>query len=282
MKSPWPHRCALLLAAIAFFPVLTGTAVTANEERPFYSLGQTHIWLGGATAILTIGLVIAIRAHEQRIWVRRMTWIALAALGVQAIIGLQPLPQPPALRIVHAIVAQLFFPMACVLAVCTSAGWGTPPKPVESGAFLTVLTGCTPAVVLAQVALGTLFRHGALGVGPHLIGAFLVAFFILGLALPVIYRAEHSSLHLAARCFLTIASVQVFLGLALFSMQSMNVDPSAVILMTIIHATTGALTLAATVVMAVLIRRSIRVATKSATVKVAILGGDPRQKDKTP
>jgi hypothetical protein len=50
--------------------------------------------------------------------------------------------------------------------------------------------------------------------------------------------------------------VQVFLGLALFSMESMDVDPSSVILMTILHATTGALTLAATVLMAGLIRRS--------------------------
>ena len=257
LGNPWPHRCAVLLAATAFLPVLTGTAVTANEERPFYSLGQTHIWLGAATAILTIGLVISVRAREQPLWLRRMTWIALGAVGVQAIIGMQPLPQPPALRIVHAIVAQLFFPMTCVLAVCTSPNWGTPPKPAEAGAFLTFLTRCTPAVVLAQVALGTLFRHGALGVGPHLLGAFLAAFFILGLALPVIYRPEHSSLHLAARCFLTIASVQVFLGLALFSMESMDVAPSAVILVTIIHAATGALTLAATVVAAVLIRRSI-------------------------
>lgn len=260
MTNPWPHRCSLLLVTVAFLSVCTGTAVTSNEERPYYSLGQTHAWLGAAVAILTIALAIAIQGSEKRAWLRRMAWIAVAVVAVQALIGLQPLPQPPAFRIAHAIVAQLFFPMAGIMAICTAAGWAQPAKPVESGAFLRILTGCTPVAVLAQVALGTLFRHGALGVGPHLMGAFLVAFFILGLALPVIYRPEHSSLHVPTRCYLAIAAVQVFLGLALFSMESMEVDPSAVILITIVHAAAGALTLTATLAIAVLIRRSIATA----------------------
>jgi heme A synthase len=257
MQSPWPHRCAALLAALTFLSVLTGTAVTSNEERPFYSVGRSHVWLGAAIAILTIVLVIVMRSGEKRLWVRRLVWTALAAVAGQALLGLQPLPQPPAVRIAHAFVAQIFFPLTIVIALCTSAGWEKLSKPVETGAFLRLFTGCTPVLVLAQVVLGTLFRHGALGVGPHLIGAFVFASSILCLALPVIYRPEHHSLHLAARCFLAIASAQVFLGLALFSMQSMNLDPPVVILVTMIHAAIGALTLAATVTMAVLIRRSI-------------------------
>jgi len=257
MTALWPHRWATLLAAGAFLSVLTGTAVTSNEERPFYSLGQCHIWLGAAIAILTIGLVIAMRTGEKRTWVRRLAWTALAAVAVQALSGLQPLPQTPAVRIGHAFVAQIFFPLTILIAIYTSTSWLKIPEQVESGAFLRYLTGCTPALVLAQVVLGTLFRHGALGVGPHLIGAFVFTFSILCLALPVIYNPEHAVLHGAARCFLTIASVQVFLGLVLFSMQSMNLDPQVVILVTMIHAATGALTLAATVTIAVLIRRSI-------------------------
>jgi hypothetical protein len=120
-----------------------------------------------------------------------------------------------------------------------------------------VLVKIVPVVVLAQVGLGTLFRHGAMEVMPHLLGAFITAFFILGLALPVIYRPEHTSLRLAAQVYLVIASAQVFLGLALFAMQFMDTDPTVIILLMTIHAATGALTLAATVVMAVLIGRSV-------------------------
>ncbi len=257
MESPWPHRYAVFLAAASFLPVLTGTAVTGNEERPLYFLGQTHIWLGAVTAVLTIALVITVRAHEKRIWPRRMTWIALGAVCVQTIIGLQPLPQPPTFRIVHAMVAQLFLPLTCMLAVYTSDGWYKLQKPIESGAFLRFLTRWTPVAVLAQVTLGTLFRHGVLGVGPHLMGAFLAVFFILGLTLPIIYRPELTPLHVAARCLLTVASIQVFFGLTLFTMDAMGADPSAVIVVTIIHASTGVLTLAATVLMAALIRRHI-------------------------
>ena len=42
--------------------------------------------------------------------------------------------------------------------------------------------------------------------------------------------------------FLTTASVQVFLGLALFSMQSVNVDPQVMIVVTMIQAAVAALT----------------------------------------
>ena len=110
-------------------------------------------------------------------------------------------------------------------------------------------------MVFAQVALGTLFRHGALEVGPHLIGAFVFAGFVLGLALSAIYGSELASVRRAGRVFLAIASTQAFLGMALFSLQIMDVDPAVVIVMTMLHSATGALTLAATILMTLLIRR---------------------------
>ncbi len=257
MGRSWLHRCAVLLSAISFLSVCTGTAVTSNEERPFYSVGQNHMWLGITAGILTIAVAVLIRSERERTWLRWLGWSGLAAVVLQAVVGFQPLPQSPAARIAHAGMAQLFFPATMVIAICTSRAWNKPPKRTEGGRPLQMLANSAPIVVLAQVALGTLFRHGAIGVGPHLFGAFVIAFFILGLTLSVIYRPEHSSLHLAARALLTIASAQVFVGLALLSMQSMDVDPPVVILMTMIHAATGALTLAATVTMAVLIRRNV-------------------------
>jgi len=224
-----------------------------------YSVGQSHIWLGAAIAVLTIGLVICIHAAEERKWLRHMGWIALAAMTVQVLLGLRPLPQPPAIRIVHAFIGQLFFTLTGVIAVCTTAGWKRKPERAECASWLWFLANCTPAMVLVQVALGTLFRHGALGVALHLLGAFLVAMFISGLTLPVIYGPEDSALRPAAQAFLAIASVQVFLGLALFTMSSMDIDPQVMIVMTMIHAAMGALTLAATVIMSLLIRRHIGV-----------------------
>lgn len=259
MTGPWLHRCAVLLAATSFLSVFTGTAVTSNEERPYYSVGQTHIWLGVVTELLTIVVVLGLGSGHERVWLRRLGWSSLAAVTFQAAVGFQTLPQAPAVRITHAAIAQLFFSATVFLAVCTSSTRREPVKRREGSSTLRILAASAPVVVLAQVALGTLFRHGALGIGPHLIGAFVIAFFILGVTMMVIYKPEHSSLHLPARGLLTIAAVQVFVGLALFSMQSMDVDPAAVILVTMIHGATGALTLAATVLMAALIRRAVYV-----------------------
>lgn len=260
MASPWLHRCAVLLAVISFATVFTGTAVTSNEYRPYYSVGQTHMWLALAAGVLTIAVALWLRSAGERVWLQRLGWGAAAAMVLQAVVGLQPLPQPPALRITHAAIAQLLFSAIVVIALCTARTWSEDPKQAEGSRVLCFLGDWAPVVVLAQVALGTLFRHGVLGVGPHLIGAFVIAFYILAVTLSVIYKPEHSVLHLAARGLLTIAAIQVFVGLTLFSMQAMDVDPGLVILMTMIHAATGALTLAATVLMAVLIRRHVYVA----------------------
>jgi heme A synthase len=256
-KSSWLRPCAILLAATAFLSVLTGSAVTSNENRPFYSLGECHLWLGPIVGILAIVLVICITAVEEPSWLRRLSWAVLAGVALQAILGLQPLPQAPPVRVAHALIAQLLFPMTLALAICTSRGWQNAAKGGACAPSLWFLAKITPAVVLGQVLLGTLFRHGAIDVGPHILGAFVIAGFILALGLSVTQRPEHQSLHAAAKAFLTVAFVQLFLGLALFSMQAMEIDPSAMILVTMIHVAMGALTLAATLLLAVMIRHLV-------------------------
>jgi heme A synthase len=243
------HRCAILLSGIVFLSLLSGTAVTTNEERPFYTLGQSHFWLGIVIAIVTVALVISIHVEKERLWLRHLGWILLAVVALQAGLGTQPLPQAPAVRMTHAFFAQLLFPATVAVAACTSARWKRMKNEVQGPASWRFLANCTTIVVLAQVALGTLFRHGALGVGPHLVGAFLVTFFILAVALPAIYRPEQAALRRAARCFLAIASMQLFFGLTLFSIQLMDVDPTVTIVLTMIHAATGDLLLAATMMM---------------------------------
>jgi heme A synthase len=257
MRNPWLHRCAILLAVVAFLSMCTGTTVTSNEERPLYAVGECHLWLSAGVAMLSIAAVLCMRSAGAGLWVRRLGWMVLAVVAVEAALGFLPLPQPPAVRIAHAFLAQLFFPLTVAIAALSSTGWKPHPAPMEAAGPLLLCARITPIVVLAQVALGTLFRHGALGIGPHLIGAFLVALFMLAMALPVIYGPEYRGLQLAAKMFLTAASVQVFLGLALFSMQSMDVDPAAMIVVTMVHAGVAGLTLAATIMLAVLIRRDV-------------------------
>jgi hypothetical protein len=258
MRNRWLHRCAILMAAVALLSVFTGAAVTSNEERPLYSVGQWHLWLSAGVAVLAIAVVLCLRSAGAGLWLRRLGWIVLAGVAVEAGLGLLPLPQAPAVRIAHACVAQLLFPLTVAMVALSSMRWKPNPAPMEGAGPLLLCAKITPFVVLGQVALGALFRHGALGVGLHLIGAFVVVLFILGMALPLIYGPPHPSLQLAAKLFLAAASVQVFLGMALFTMQSMDVDPAVMIVVTMTHAAFAALTLTATLMLAVLIRRDVR------------------------
>jgi heme A synthase len=257
MQSHWLHRSTVVLAFLTFSSLITGAAVTSNEERPFYSLGQWHLWLSAAIGLLMIVLAIWTYRRDKRPWLRRIGSMVLGAVIVQAILGLQPLPQAPAVRIVHAFVAQLFFSMTVAMAVCTSRYWESTPKQAEGPSWLLVFCRIVPVLVLLQVALGTLFRHGALGLWPHLLGAFIVTLFILALALPGMYQANHISLRPASTVLLIAITIQVFAGFTLLTMESMDADPVATILTTMIHAASGAITLAATVITAVLIRRCV-------------------------
>jgi heme a synthase len=256
MDNPWLHRLAVVLAACSLLLVVTGASVSDNEERPLYSLGQGHAIVGAIVGVLTIGLVVWLSKVEKRAGLRRLGWIVLAAIVVESLLGLQAAPQPPAVRVAHAVLAQLFFVATVAMAVFTSQGWRRKPEPIDRPPLRWV-GKIAPFAVLTQVALGLAFRHGIMEVIPHLLGAFVIAFLVLGLTLPAIYGPEHSPLRPAAQVLLVILSVQVSLGMALFTIASMDIDPMVTILLNVAHAATGALTLAATVVMTLLIRRGL-------------------------
>ena len=61
----WLQRYAVLVATAALFSIVTGAAFTTNEERPFYSLGQSHLIAGVFTGVLTIGLAIRLLFAEK-------------------------------------------------------------------------------------------------------------------------------------------------------------------------------------------------------------------------
>ena len=50
----------------ALVSIVTGAAFTTNEERPFYSFGQSHLMVGIVAGVLTIGLVIWLLQTEKR------------------------------------------------------------------------------------------------------------------------------------------------------------------------------------------------------------------------
>jgi cytochrome c oxidase assembly protein subunit 15 len=279
------HRFAVVVAICTLFLVVAGGLVTSNDAGlsvPDWPLSygklmpkmeggiffeHGHRMVATTVGILTIVLAIWLTRAEKRRWLRQLGWIALAAVIAQGVLGgmtvIFMLPKP--VSISHACLAQLFFSTTVLIALFTSREWlQDRPLVDDSGApSLHTLACAVPICVLAQLALGAAARHKALGVLMHILGAPLVTGMILWMVVRVLVRhSSHEPLRRSALILLSIATVQVFLGMAAYMSRIATIDapqPMAVMVgFTVAHVAVGALTMAASVVMAVEVFRYVR------------------------
>ena len=279
------HRYSVLVAVCTLFLVVAGGLVTSNDAGlsvPDWPLSygklmpkmeggiffeHGHRMVATTVGMLTIGLAIWLWRSEQRRWMRRLGFIALAAVIVQGILGgmtvIFLLPKP--VSISHACLAQLFFSTTVLIALFTSAEWKRRLPMVEDDGApgLHLLAAAVPLFVLTQLALGAAARHRAIGVLPHVIGAAVVMGMILWIVIRTLVR--HSGvapLRRSALCLLVIGVSQVFLGVAAYMSRIATVDapqPMAVMVtFTVAHVAVGALTMAASVVMTAEVFRNVR------------------------
>jgi cytochrome c oxidase assembly protein subunit 15 len=266
------------------FLVVAGASVTSKEaglsvpDWPL-SYGQVipqmtggvlfetgHRLIAQVVGILTIILAVWISRVEKRAWMRRLGWLALGGVVAQGLLGGATvlLLQPAPISIAHACLAQLFFSVTVAIAVFTSRNWQQGPEPVDDYGrpSLRSLAILTPVLVLVQIGLGAGFRHRAFGLMPHVIGAMIVPLAILLVGMFVQHQfPKHRALRPAATALLVITMSQVLLGLAAYLARINAAEyPLAMVLTTVAHVATGGLTLAASVVLAIQIRRNVRVA----------------------
>jgi cytochrome c oxidase assembly protein subunit 15 len=191
----------VLTAGVTFCLLIAGALVTSHEaglavpDWPL-SYGQLlppmvgnifwehgHRMVATFVGMLTIGLAVWLALREPRRWVRRLGWMALAAVVAQGVLGgitvLFLLPRP--VSITHASVAQLFFCLTVTVAVVTGQGWRQAGlhSAEASSPSLGRLAALATAAVYAQLILGAAFRHKATGIIPHLLGAAVVTLMIL-------------------------------------------------------------------------------------------------------
>lgn len=285
MEGLWLHRFSILLAALTLFLVVAGASVTSNEaglsvpDWPlsygklmpemkggvFYEHG--HRMVATTVGLLTIVLAVWLQLSERRRWLRRLGWVALAAVIVQGVLGgvTVLLLLPKAVSITHACLAQLFFTLTVAIAVFTSPSWKRGPELVEDhgSPSLRSMAILTAASVLVQIALGAAYRHEAAGLVPHVVAAFVV----LGLALMTAMFAlqqfpRHRQLRPAAISLLVVTTVQILLGIAAYLSRiytSDSVQPLPVmVFFTVLHVAGGGLTMAASGVFAIEVVRHVR------------------------
>jgi len=281
----WLHRFSVILAAMTLLLVVAGASVTSNEaglsvpDWPlsfgrlmpemeggvFYEHG--HRMIAATVGLLTIVLAVWLQGSDPRRWLRRLGWIALAAVVVQGVLGgvTVLLRLPKAVSITHACGAQLFFTLTVALAVFTSPSWKRGPEPVEDhgSPSLRSVAVLTVMAVLAQIALGAAYRHKAAGLVPHIVAGILV----LGLALLAATFAlqqfpQHRQLRTAATALLGTTVAQIVLGIAAYLARIYTTgspEPLPVmVLFTVLHVAGGGLTLAAGGVFAIQVVRHVQ------------------------
>ena len=247
IDTPWLRRSTAILAAATLALVVVGSGVT-SQAGPIWNV--IHFVVGTMVCLLTLAVALLLR-HR---WGYALLIVVLlaAALGNRA----------PALAAMHAVLAHLFFAATVAAALVTSSHWKRDPEYAEDMArpSLRTLSVITVVLVIAQVVLGAAVRHKVMGSGIHITFAMVVALAIVVLGVLLMNQcAEHRILRPTAIGMMVIAGVQVFLGFGAFIVRMMveeNTLPVRII--TMAHVTTGALTLAATVVVALQTRRHLR------------------------
>ena len=287
-----PHYLALSTSAATLVLILAGGLVTslgaglAVPDWPttfgynmflfpwakmvggiFYE--HSHRLLGSFVGLLTVLTSAIIWWREPRKWI---CWLGTAGIGlvvVQGVLGgLRVIWLKLTLAIVHACVAQLFFALMVSLAVFTSRGWPAAPGPSNSPGpsygedepSLRRLSLLTAALIYAQTIFGAVLRHTGQRLDAHLLFAALVAILVFLLAKKILGRnSDPDGLRGPAHGLWILLILQLALGAASYFVKYTAagdaVGPWTIALLTSGHVLTGALLFAASIVLALRIRR---------------------------
>jgi len=281
---PGLHRWSVLLAFCTLLLVVAGGLVTSRdaglsvpdwplsygklmpqmEGGIFYDHG--HRMIATTVGLFTIVSLIWIWRVETRRWMKRLAVAALLAVIAQGVLGglTVLLLLPWWISSSHASLAQLFFSTTVAMALFTSDWWRRQPDRMPESAASPVrgLSLLAPVCVLCQLALGAAARHKAIGSIYHICGSPVVTGVVLWISLRILlHYAKNRELRLGALVLLSITFCQVFLGIAAYMSRIAYADSvqpmPLMVTFTVIHVAVGALTLAASVSLAILVRRNV-------------------------
>ena len=308
------HRAAQALAAGVLLLIAAGALVTskgAGLAVPDWPLSygtlnpprwwelenvraeHGHRLIAGAIALATVGLAVWVTRREPRRWVRRLAWLAVGAVLLQALLGGLTVLffLPLGVSVGHAALAEIFLCLVVTLAVVTSPAWqGPSPLPAAAAAGaarIAPLATLTTAAIFVQILIGAVMRHlgaglaipdfplafgrlvpprfdAAIGVHyAHRVGAVVVTILVLWTALRVARRApgERALVRPAMATSLLVAA-QIALG-ATVVLSARAVVPNTV------HVATGAALLAASLVLTLEARRLGRAAREERVARPA-------------
>ena len=246
------------------------TLIKSEERLDVYVHGvlyeHTHRLIGSIVGVLTIFLLVAVWAKDDRGWLKWLAAITLFAVIVQGVMGgLRVTHLSRALAIVHACFAQVFFGLTASLVLFTSRGWMQSwPRIEDTGASrLKRLSGITLALIYVQFIFGAILRHTGTRLDAHLLFAALVTIHVFLLSGRVL-RDYLGYLRLVRPVLVlsVLLAIQLVLGgaayVAEFTTVGKVVSSSASATITTAHVAIGALMLVLSVVVTVSVCRLTR------------------------
>src|SRR5258705_2626717 len=240
-----------------------------------------HRLVASTVGFLLLVLAVWLWRAEPRAWVRRLGYLALAAVIAQGILGGIPVLWylPDAISIAHASLAQIVFCLTTTIALVTSRGWtagyadpkgprraGEGPRRSVDDATLQRIAIVTTAVIYAQIVIGATMRHTGAGLAipdfplafghlvppqwdakiaihfAHRLGAVTVAALALATAGHVFYHHRRAELRRPAMLLLVLVALQITLG-------ALTVLSQKQFLVNSLHVVNGALVLLTSLVL---------------------------------
>ncbi|HEX4002745.1 MAG TPA: COX15/CtaA family protein [Candidatus Acidoferrales bacterium] len=290
------YRFAVATASFTVLLLMAGALVTNNDAGdsvPDWPLAYhrlipplvggirfeySHRVIAGIVSIMTLALAVWITARDRRPLAKRLGWIAVALVLAQAILGgIRVLEGDPIVSATaHATLAQIFFITLVGIALYVSPWWQSDlPQLEDSGSpRATTLGWWSTFVILGQILLGAAFRHGALGIVPHLIGAGVVTVMVIWTGRVVKRRfREVRDLRRRVMWLHMFFGIQILLGFAAWWAMTSGiaaVQPTFLyVTLTAAHVVGGALTIAASVLLALTCQRLTRPAGAAAVAPSA-------------
>jgi cytochrome c oxidase assembly protein subunit 15 len=155
----WPNTYGWFMFTFPFEKMVGGI---------FYE--HTHRLIASGVGFLILTLAIWLWRSEPRVWVRRLGYIALAAVLTQGILGgitvLYFLPDP--ISVAHASLAQIVFCLTVTIALATSPGWKRAYARGDRGSgfgdqkrdrLFEKIAVLTTAGIYLQIVIGATMRH---------------------------------------------------------------------------------------------------------------------------
>jgi cytochrome c oxidase assembly protein subunit 15 len=241
-----------------------------------------HRLIASTVGFLIVVLAVWLARAEPRLWVRRLGYLALAAVITQGVLGGITVLffLPDAISIAHASLAQIVFCLTTTSAVVTSPGWkrgyartrpipnaeSRIPAPIQD-VTLERIAVVTTVVIYLQIVIGATMRHTGAGLAipdfplafghlvppywdgkiaihfAHRVGALTVALLIVATAGHVLFHHRgRAELRRPAVLLLVLVVLQITLGGLTVLSQKQFVINS-------LHVVNGALVLAASLVL---------------------------------